>query len=242
MGLLCLAVTQALAFPSLWPKGKDQAKDQDKDQDKDQGKDQDKGKGKDKGKDQGKDKNQAKDQDKNQAKDQGKENPKSSQGTQSKPTAASGSEAANSTFGSTTMGVPVEFVPSGSSTGTVNNIINNTINNASGTLNAKVDPMAIYRGSGVNPVEERKIRQLAQEFETMQRVRHKLLSNLLEEMRQFEFETDPNATAVLAKQEEINKLSALMANERIKLLLAIRDIMKYDEKQRLVDTLQRERR
>jgi hypothetical protein len=131
--------------------------------------------------------------------------------------------------------VPVDFVP---------NVTTTSAGDHHGTaiVNASHDPMAIYRGSGVSPVEERKIRQLAQEFEGAQRVRAKLLSNLLEEMRELELNTDPDPKSVLAKQDEINKVSALMSNERIKLILNIREIMTFDEKQRLVETLQRQRR
>ncbi|MBS1997690.1 MAG: hypothetical protein JSS86_15315, partial [Cyanobacteria bacterium SZAS LIN-2] len=114
--------------------------------------------------------------------------------------------------------VPIEFVPPSSAEGAV-----------------RQDPMAIYRSAGVSVAEERKIRQLAQEFEGMQRVRLKLMANLLGELREFEFHEDPDPKAVLEKQAEINKLAALMANERVKLILAIRDAMTFEEKQRLVE-------
>jgi hypothetical protein len=128
--------------------------------------------------------------------------------------------------------VPVDFVPAVSGARAAYD---------SGKAGAH-DPMAIYRSCGVSPVEERKIRQLAQDFEGMQRVKLKLLMTLLADLREYELQTDPDPKAVLAKQEEINKVTDAMVVERMKLLLAIRDIMTFEEKQRLVETLQREKR
>jgi hypothetical protein len=122
--------------------------------------------------------------------------------------------------------VPIEFVPPSSTEGGANGGV-------------RQDPMAIYRSAGISVAEERKIRQLAQEFEGMQRVRLKLMANLLGELREFEFHEDPDAKAVLEKQAEINKLAALMANERVKLVLAIREALTFEEKQRLVELLEK---
>jgi hypothetical protein len=227
-GLLLAYAGDAWAFP-LWPKGKshadERAKQDEANDDQAKG-----GLGKD-----GKGKDKA---------NQGKKN---SDGTSS-------AEAASDKSDSTMPNVPVNFVPvtssprngengnGGSSTnGNGNGNGYRTTNGNGNGVTPNRDPMAIYRSCGVNPVEERKIRQLVQEFEGMQRVRLKLLSNLLEEMRQFGLQTDPDPKAVIAKQDEINKLTSTMADDRIKLLLAIRDIMSPDEKQHLIDTLQSER-
>ena len=149
--------------------------------------------------------------------------------------------------GEAVQNVPVQFVPSArdaiinaaTGSGDIGNL-NLSVEGARAVASSS-DPMAIYRAAGVSLVEERKIRQLAQEFESMQRVRLKLLSNLLEEMRQFELQTEPDAKTVLAKQDEINKLSDLMATDRTKLILDIRDAMSHAEKQNLVETLQKAR-
>ena len=136
--------------------------------------------------------------------------------------------------------VPVNFVPSikvkanGGGGGHDQNS-----NGSLSVLTSSQDPMTLYRKAGISSAEERKIRQLAAEYESAQRVRLKLLDNLFNQMREFQFETEPDEKAVLAKQDEINKLSTLMANERIKLLLAIRDVMTHDEKIRLVEELER---
>jgi len=123
--------------------------------------------------------------------------------------------------------VPFELVPPSDTSG----------NPRAGVISK--DPMAIYRSAGVSTAGERKIRQLAQEFDGMQRVRLKLMANLLGELRDFEFQTDPDPKKVLDKQAEVNKLTALMANERVKLIIAIRDVMSHDEKVKLVELLQR---
>ncbi|MBU6454475.1 MAG: hypothetical protein KGS72_22085 [Cyanobacteria bacterium REEB67] len=136
--------------------------------------------------------------------------------------------------------VPVNFVPSikikanGGGGGQDQNS-----NGSLSLLTSSQDPMILYRKAGISLAQERKLRQLAAEYESAQRVRLKLLDNLFAQMREYQFETEPDEKAVLAKQDEINKLSTLMANERIKLLLAIRDVMTHDEKIRLVEELER---
>ena len=126
--------------------------------------------------------------------------------------------------------VPVEFA------GGVSGATNGT---TSGALTAHHDPLIIYRAAGISPAEERKIRQHAAEYEGMLRVRMKLLENLNKQMAAFQYQSEPDSKTVLAKQDEINKLTILMANDRIKLLFAIRDCMTHDERMRLVEELER---
>lgn len=213
-------VQSADAFP-LWPKGKDAPKDQSK--------------------------NQPKDQPKNQPKAQ----PKAA-APAGKPTGGAGPEAtaAPAKHKPTPPAIlkpgpnvfaPEETVPSSIPRVTVPFELvppADTSGNPRYGATSK-DPMAIYRSAGVSVAVERKIRQLAQEFEGMQRVRLKLLANLLGELREFEFQTDPDPKAALDKQAEVNKLTALMANERVKLVIAIRDVMNHEEKVKLVELLQR---
>ncbi len=248
--LSCFFAQDANAFP-LWPKSKNQVKDQDKNQDADQNKDKSNDQRQGQNQLEDKSKDETKDQSKDQSKDQGKGRlPRRVEdlGIPPEPnadaasTAAATNAAIDAQINKLEAGqpsVPVDFVPSVNAGGSTN---------ASGGVNDGVrvtvsqDPMAIYRKCGVNPVEERKIRALAQDFEGMQRVRLKLLMNLLADLRQYELQTDPDPKAVMAKQEEINKVTDQMVVERMKLLLSIRDVMTFDEKQRLVETLQRERR
>lgn len=100
------------------------------------------------------------------------------------------------------------------------------------------DPLAIYREAGIDKEQERKIRKMAKDFEDLQRVRLKLVANLLKEMKTLSLAVEPDEKQVLAKQDEINKAQATMAVERVKLLLKIRAILNLEQKQRLVQLLQ----
>lgn len=102
----------------------------------------------------------------------------------------------------------------------------------------KHDPVAIYREAGIDKEQERKIRKMAKDFEDLQRVRLKLVANLLREMKTLSLVVEPDEKQVMAKQDEINKAQATMANERVKLLLKIRAILNTEQKQRLVELLQ----
>jgi hypothetical protein len=99
------------------------------------------------------------------------------------------------------------------------------------------DPLAIYREAGIDREQEKKIRQLAKEFEDGQRVRLALMANLLKDMRNLQLQPDPNEKTALAKQDEINKVQAEMGTERTKLVLNIRNVLDFEQKQRLVQNM-----
>lgn len=101
------------------------------------------------------------------------------------------------------------------------------------------DPLAIYREAGIDREQEKKIRMLAKEFEDAQKVRLELMANLLKEMRNLQMEPDPDEKKALAKQDEINKVQAEMGSERVKLVLKIRNVLTFEEKQRLVQNMRR---
>jgi Spy/CpxP family protein refolding chaperone len=108
-----------------------------------------------------------------------------------------------------------------------------------GSEMVKRDPLKIYRESGIDSEQEQKIRRLAKEFEDQQRVRLRLLGNMLKDMRSLELEPAPDEDKVMSKQGEINKVQNEINNERIKLLLAIRNVLTVEQKQRLVSNIQR---
>lgn len=101
------------------------------------------------------------------------------------------------------------------------------------------DPLAVYKEAGIDLEQERKIRKFAKEFEDQQRVRLKLMANLLKEMRQLELLPDPDEKKALDKQVEINKVQNDISIERIKLLLRIRNVMTFEQKERLVSLIQK---
>jgi len=96
------------------------------------------------------------------------------------------------------------------------------------------DPMAIYKAAGISSEQEMHIRQLAKGFEDHARVKAKRVAGLLQEMHELSLQADPDEKAVLGKQDEINQVTADMANDRIKLLLSIRKTLNPDQKQKLV--------
>lgn len=99
------------------------------------------------------------------------------------------------------------------------------------------DPLAIYKQAGIDGDQEKKIRQFAKDFEDSQRVRLKLMANLLREMRALQMQPDPDEKKALSKQDQINQVQDEMGTERIKLVLKIRSIMNFDQKQRLVQIM-----
>ena len=101
------------------------------------------------------------------------------------------------------------------------------------------DPLAIYKEAGIDADQEKKIRQFAKDFEDGQRVRLKLMANLLRDMRALQMQPDPDEKKAIAKQEEINKVQSEMGLERIKLVLKIRSIMNFDQKQKLIQNMQK---
>lgn len=103
------------------------------------------------------------------------------------------------------------------------------------------DPIQIYREAGVDANQEQEIRRLAKEFEDLNKVRYKLMINLLKEMKGYSLQPEPNEKQVLAKQDEINTLQAEMATERIKLMLKIRQVLTTDQKERLVGLMRQPR-
>lgn len=103
-----------------------------------------------------------------------------------------------------------------------------------GASSGASDPMAIYRQAGVSQEQEMRIRQLAKDFEDQARVKAKRMMGLIQEMHQLSLDTDPDEKAVLAKQDEINAVTAEMATDRIKLLLTIRKQLTAEQKAKLV--------
>ncbi|MBZ0187796.1 MAG: hypothetical protein K8F91_16235 [Candidatus Obscuribacterales bacterium] len=99
------------------------------------------------------------------------------------------------------------------------------------------DPVAIYKEAGINAEQEGRIRKLAKDFEMAQRVRFKTVTNYVKEMSALQMQPDPSEDEVLAKQQQLNEMTATMANERLKLMLKIRSILTAEQKQKLVSLI-----
>jgi Spy/CpxP family protein refolding chaperone len=101
------------------------------------------------------------------------------------------------------------------------------------------DPLSIYREAGVSTEQENQIRDLVKGFEADTTSRIDSLRKLLKEMRDLSLTPSPDEAAVLAKQDEINKTQNEIASGRIKLLLKIRSMLSKEQKQKLVDLMQK---
>jgi Spy/CpxP family protein refolding chaperone len=104
---------------------------------------------------------------------------------------------------------------------------------------ASKDALAIYREAGINQDQENQIREYVKGFETANSARVEKIRSLLGEMRSLSLTPSPDEAAVMAKQAEINTAQAEIANERIKLLLKIRSALTKDQRQKLVDLMQK---
>ncbi len=107
-------------------------------------------------------------------------------------------------------------------------------NNAEGT-----DPVAIYKQAGINAEQESNIRKLAQDYDQADSVRMKTLGGLLQELRNLAYQSVLDADAMLAKQDQINKLQSEMAMQRIKLVIKVRSILTPAQNDKLATILQR---
>ncbi len=103
----------------------------------------------------------------------------------------------------------------------------------------KQDPLGIYREAGITPVQEAKIRQMAKDFDNANSVKMHRLMNLLQAMRTYSLTPDLDEKIALAKQDEINKLQADNANDRVRLLVKIRSLLTAEQKKKLVQLMQK---
>lgn len=109
----------------------------------------------------------------------------------------------------------------------------------SGQSPPQADPIYIYKLAGIDSEQEGEIRKLVKEFESAQRVRIKVLINLVKDMRTLQLQPDPVEDEVLSKQDEINKVTSNTASERVKLMLKIRSILSPQQKQKLVTLIKK---
>lgn len=104
---------------------------------------------------------------------------------------------------------------------------------------AENDPVAIYKqAAGINAEQESTIRKYAQEYDQENTVKLQSLSQMLQELRDMAYQKTLNESAMLAKQEEINKLQSDMALQRIKLVIKIRNLLSPEQNEKLVTALQ----
>jgi len=100
------------------------------------------------------------------------------------------------------------------------------------------DPVAIYKEAGISADQEASIRKLAEEYDQANGQRLQSLAQLLQQLKDMAYQPVLNETAMLAKQEEINKLQSDMSIQRIKLVIKIRGILTAAQNEKLVAALQ----
>ena len=100
------------------------------------------------------------------------------------------------------------------------------------------DPLAIYKATGISKEQEDKIMALTRTFESTLAEGGNKMIGYMRDMRAMSLQVDPDRKAVLAKQDEINKLNNETSVERIKLMLDIRNVLTHDQRKKLVQLMQ----
>ncbi len=103
------------------------------------------------------------------------------------------------------------------------------------------DPAAIYIAAGADKDTVTKIRQLAADFETKARTNYKTLMTSVGDMQKLSLEPNLDEDKILATQDSINRITADMANDRIKLLVSSRKLLKPEQRDKLVELLKQRR-
>jgi Spy/CpxP family protein refolding chaperone len=100
------------------------------------------------------------------------------------------------------------------------------------------DPVAVYKEAGINAQQESSIRKLAQEYDQESAVKLKALGGLLQELKTLAYQPVLDGNALLAKQEQINKLQSEMSIDRIQMVIKIRNILTANQNEKLANILQ----
>jgi Spy/CpxP family protein refolding chaperone len=100
------------------------------------------------------------------------------------------------------------------------------------------DPVAIYKEAGINAEQESSIRKLAEEYDQESVVKIKALGGLLQELRTLAYQSVLDSNALLAKQEQINKLRSEMEMQKIQMVIKIRSILTASQNEKLANILQ----
>jgi len=99
---------------------------------------------------------------------------------------------------------------------------------------AQSDPLAMYKAVGADEGQLGQIRSAVKTFEDESRARAQQMFALMKEMRGLSQQADPDESTVLSKQTDINKISSDQAMARTKLMLAVRKVLRPDQKAKLV--------
>lgn len=99
------------------------------------------------------------------------------------------------------------------------------------------DPMEIYLQSGIDSDQEAKIRSLVTKFEDAASKRSQEVYRLSKQIMELSLQPDPDSRAIMDAQAEINKIQNQAANEKLILLLRVRQTLTPDQKRKLVQIM-----
>ena len=100
------------------------------------------------------------------------------------------------------------------------------------------DPVAVYKEAGIDAQQESTIRKMAQDYDQESAVKIKALASLLQELKTLAYKPVLDGKALLAKQDQVNKLESEMGMDRIQLVIKTRSILTPGQNQKLATILQ----
>jgi Spy/CpxP family protein refolding chaperone len=101
-------------------------------------------------------------------------------------------------------------------------------------------PLAIYQAAGASGDQLSKIQGMGEAFQKAQQARVQVLHGLMKDMYQLSLQPMPDSGAVMAKQDQINKAAADLANEKAKFMLSVRGVLTTPQQQKLVQIMQQQ--
>ena len=112
---------------------------------------------------------------------------------------------------------------------------------AAGSPQQPHDPAALYLQVGADNNTVQKVRQLAAEFEATIRPKYEGIMTQMREMQRLSLEPTLDEAKILTTQDAINRATADMANERIKLLINQRKLLTPEQRAKFVELLKQQR-
>lgn len=103
---------------------------------------------------------------------------------------------------------------------------------------SKQDPFEMYAQVGASPEQIAQMKTLVEQFTEAQKQRGQGYMKLIGDMQTLSLQPDPDPTAVMAKQSEINKAGNEMANAKLQLMLKMRGVLTPEQKEKWVKMLQ----
>ncbi len=104
------------------------------------------------------------------------------------------------------------------------------------------DPISTYKEAGADAGQQQKIMTLANNYEKAQDEKAHELINELKHLKALSLSANLDEKTILQTQSGINKLQSEMAMDKMHLLINIRRILNQEQRNRLVEIMQRNAR